>query len=193
MGYKAFTKMFESCVCPVMEYSSGVWGYKEFKVLDNVQNRAARVFLGVHRFVPIVGMEGEIGWLLTKFRMWLNILRHWNKLVELPETRTTKHVFINDFYLACSNFDNWCMDVFNIASAIGEEEVFYNRGMFDIDDARKKLYVIQEERWKHDIMLKPKLRFYRMFKSELKAFFFNPTSASYQSDSFVYKRSPYIL
>ena len=24
MGYKTFTKLYESCICPVMEYSSGV-------------------------------------------------------------------------------------------------------------------------------------------------------------------------
>jgi len=74
MGYNTFTKLFESCVCPVMDYASGVWGYEEFAKPSSVQHRAARVFLGVHRFVPIPALEGDIGWLAPRYRRWINML-----------------------------------------------------------------------------------------------------------------------
>ena len=52
VGYNTYTKLFNSCVVPVLDYCSGVWGFKQLNK-DNVQNRAIRYFLGVHRFTPV--------------------------------------------------------------------------------------------------------------------------------------------
>ena len=41
MGYSTYTKLFDSCVSPVMEYASGVWGYRNYNKIDTVQHRAA--------------------------------------------------------------------------------------------------------------------------------------------------------
>lgn len=60
MGYVTFSKLFEACVCPVMEYASGVWGYRSYTKLETIQNRAARIFLGVHKFAPLLALEGDM-------------------------------------------------------------------------------------------------------------------------------------
>ena len=49
-GFSTFEKLYESCVVPVLDYGASVWGYKTYTVIDCVQNRAIRYFLGVHRF-----------------------------------------------------------------------------------------------------------------------------------------------
>ena len=89
-----------------MEYSSGVWGFPRFPKMENIQNRAARIFLGVHKFAPTLGLEGDLSWLSIRYRLWINMLRMWNRFVILPQSRLTKHVFMNDFYLACSGYNN---------------------------------------------------------------------------------------
>ena len=38
-----------------------IWGIKEFKEINRVQEKAIRYFFGVHRFVPIHMLYGDIG------------------------------------------------------------------------------------------------------------------------------------
>ena len=66
------------------------------------------------------------------------MLRLWNRLVILPENRLTKHVFINDYYLAMSNFDNWCKQIWSILNSVGED-LFFTRSICNIVDISKKL------------------------------------------------------
>ena len=70
MGYKTYLQLYNSCVCPVMDYSSGVWGYNHFEKAESVQHKAMRIFLGVHRFAPILALEGEgdFGWVTPGHR-----------------------------------------------------------------------------------------------------------------------------
>ena len=61
MTYECFSKCVTSCVYPVVEYGSEITGiYKNVK-LDRVIDSAARAYLGVHRFCPIVSMYKDLG------------------------------------------------------------------------------------------------------------------------------------
>ena len=71
-GFKSYEKLVSNCVFPVLDHCSTVWGYKQYQQLDNVQHRAIRYYIGVHRFAPIAAITGDIGWLM---------LRYWNRLV----------------------------------------------------------------------------------------------------------------
>ena len=75
VGYNTYSKLFNSCVAPVIDYCSGVWGFKQFNKIDTVQNRAIRYFLGVHRFTPLLAINGEMGWTISMHRRWANMLR----------------------------------------------------------------------------------------------------------------------
>ena len=61
MGYATYTQLYQSCVCPILDYSSGVWGTGYFNKSANVQNRAIRYFLGVHKVSPITAINGDMG------------------------------------------------------------------------------------------------------------------------------------
>ena len=52
VGFKTFESLFYSCVTPVLDYCSGVWGFDNFSCVDNVQNRALRA-IGLHRLIPM--------------------------------------------------------------------------------------------------------------------------------------------
>ena len=32
IGFSTCTKLFQACVCPVLDYAAGVWGYKNYPV-----------------------------------------------------------------------------------------------------------------------------------------------------------------
>ncbi len=61
--YYTYTKSFHSAVGPILDYTSEVWGYKNFTQIDAVQNKAIRIFLGAHKFVPIAAINRDMGWL----------------------------------------------------------------------------------------------------------------------------------
>ena len=61
IGYKSYTKLYNTCVVPVMDYGSEFWGYK-FPCCETVQNRAVRFFLGLHKYVLTLVIQAEMGW-----------------------------------------------------------------------------------------------------------------------------------
>ena len=75
IGYNTYSKMYEACVIPVLDYGSGIWGNSKVNHSDMIQNKAYRYFLGVHNFTPVAAMQAEIGWLPSKYRKFLNMLR----------------------------------------------------------------------------------------------------------------------
>ena len=86
-GIKTFEKLFTSCVVPVLDYSSSIRGYKDFACLNQIQNKAFRYFLGVHKFAPTLAINGEVGWVNAKERRWCNMIRYWNKRISMDDTR----------------------------------------------------------------------------------------------------------
>ena len=54
-----------------------------------IQNLAIRYFMGVHRFTPILAITGDMGWVVSTSRCWANVLRLWNRFVNMDENRLT--------------------------------------------------------------------------------------------------------
>ena len=54
-------------------------GYRKYKPCDNVQNRAMRYFLGVHRFVPLLAINGDVGWLVANY---ISQMAEYNTILE---------------------------------------------------------------------------------------------------------------
>ena len=93
LGYKIFKKPYESTVIPILDYGSEVWGMRMSKNIDNVQNKAIRFFLGVHKYAFILAINGEMGWLPTLDRRAMNVLRYWNRLIRMNNNRLPKKLF----------------------------------------------------------------------------------------------------
>ncbi len=125
MGYKTYTKLYDSLVTPVIDYGSAIWGSKGYSVIDKVQNRATRFYTGVHKFAPNYGHGGDMGWLNNRGRWDLNTLRLWNRLVSLDDNRVTKKVFKWDMKEHSeSNKSNFCARVKQILSELGDKESY---------------------------------------------------------------------
>ena len=74
-GYKSFNTLFKAGVLTIADYSAGVWGTKSLPKSEQVQYKAARYFLGVHRFAPIEALLGDMGWTTAKTRHKVLILK----------------------------------------------------------------------------------------------------------------------
>ena len=128
LGFKSFDKLFHSCVSPIMDYCSSVWGVKRHQSLENVQHRAMRYFLGVHRFTPILAMVGDTGWLPSIYRRWRSMIRLWNRLILMNNERLTKKVFNADLVLHNSS-KNWSSEINQVMNDIGLSDQFESKSV----------------------------------------------------------------
>ena len=46
MTYNVFAKLYATLIEPIMHYGARIWGTRKHKLLNTVQNKAARLFLG---------------------------------------------------------------------------------------------------------------------------------------------------
>ncbi len=73
-----------------------MWGYCKLDKIDTVQNKALRLFLGVHKFALNHSINADMGWIASKIRRHTEILRMWNCLVKIEDNKLTKKVFFRD-------------------------------------------------------------------------------------------------
>lgn len=66
------TKLYGSCVRPILEYCSAILKEKKYVECNTVFNRAIRYFLGLSRTALVMGMHGDMGWVTPKYNLWLN-------------------------------------------------------------------------------------------------------------------------
>ena len=116
--------MFNSCVVPVIDYCSGIWGFKQFNKIETLQNRAIRYFLGVHRFTPILAINGEMGLTLSIYMRWVNMIGLWNSLISMDDKRLTQCVFNIDY---TATGKAWCSDLTHLLHQVNMQQSFKNK------------------------------------------------------------------
>lgn len=160
-GYKTYTKLFETGVLSILHYGAEIWGFGNYPKCDNIINRAMRFFLGVHRFAPTAGVQGDMGWMSLKYRRYIIMLKFWNRLIQMDESRLTKRIFLW-FFEHPEN--NWCSDIKDIAIELDLLHVYTSKTVFDTNIIYEKCFEIMSREWRNNISDKPKLRTYREIK-----------------------------
>lgn len=78
----------------VISYGTAIWGHKQFKCKDAIQNYACRFFLGLGRYAPNSAVIGDMGWPQMHVKQWDGIIRQFRRLCDMDETRIYKHIFV---------------------------------------------------------------------------------------------------
>ena len=165
IGYHTFTKLFNQGITPITDYCNGIWGFKHSSFAEKVQLRAARYFMGVNAKTPIHALTGDMGWITAKQRMFENILKYYNRLINMDHSRLTYKVFEND--LQNISNENWSGDVENVLNQIGMSENIFTGAEIDINLAKEKLNTLIDFEWQDSVAFKPKLRTYTSYKSHI--------------------------
>ena len=163
IGYDTYTKLFDNCVSPILEYGAGVWAPgKKFPDIDNIMLRACRYYLGVHRFAPIPGVLGEMGWIPNSVRRQIASCRLWNRLINMDNSRLTKQIF-NYNLAAEGKFSKFISD---ICDECNLSQSFSQRNILDLKLIQQREMTAFVEDWKQNVQSKPKLRTYVQVKSD---------------------------
>lgn len=121
-----------------------------------------RCFLGLHKYSAKVAVEGDMGWVSCFVKQRCEMVRLWNRLVQLPEERLTKKIF---------NWDRahnhpWSREISAIFSSSDLHICFINNLQCNVSTVKEKLFQTQKEQWMEEIWNKAKLRHYVQFKED---------------------------
>ena len=145
--------------------------------------RAIRAFLGVPRNACNVGVLSEVDLLLPRYRAHIEMVRHYNRMLKMNDTRLTKKIFLWDRSLndkqIVSTWTNEVKKIFQSFNAVG---IFDSQCSFDIKltvtDMRKAFVSSQNDFLANECAQKPKLRTFNSFKDfqVAPAYIFKPLS-----------------
>ena len=161
MTYSVFNRLFSSCVIPVLDYGAEVWGIYNCSELERVQVSAARTFLGLNRYTPILGIEGDIGWDSCQLRVNILILKYWNRMLKKDDSTLCKHVFKWDYDMNTNNWSSYVNSLFDLCNL----DNFENQTTCLIELCYEKLCDIENINWYQKLNFKPKLRTYKLLKN----------------------------
>jgi len=86
------SKLYDSVVWPVINYSAPLWGARTYSCINAVHNRAQRFFLGVGKYTPNDGISGDMGWIPPQVRQWKSVTLYWSRLSYMNSTRVNKRI-----------------------------------------------------------------------------------------------------
>ena len=134
-GYNTFNTLFNSGVLSISDYSAAIWGTKTFAKTEQVSYKAARFFMGVHRFASVDALLGDMGWSSARSRHKILLLKYWKRLCDLPDDRLTRRVFHWDRQFANLK-GTWSYAVRQVLNEIECPEYFCNVSSCDVDYAK---------------------------------------------------------
>jgi hypothetical protein len=92
MTYSVFIKLYESTVEPILFYGSGIWGTKQYSVINNVQNKAGKLFLAVGKRTSNLAVRGDLGLMTCFNKQKLSCIRLISRLKRTEGDRLIKTV-----------------------------------------------------------------------------------------------------
>ena len=75
--------------------------------MNKIKKRACRYFLGLHSKCPLARLQGDVGWLLPKYRHVIALLRTWNRFGKLKPDRIIAKVVNAIIKLLMSGLNNF--------------------------------------------------------------------------------------
>ena len=134
---------------------------KSYSSIEQVQFKALRYFIAVHRFAPTDVLLGDAGWTSCFTRHKLASLRLWNRLISMPPTRLTNKIFIWDLTY-CQERTTWSNHILEIFRELNAVECFNEILTHDPESAYQILKENEVASWEVRRYSKPKLRYYNM-------------------------------
>ena len=138
--YGTYSKLFDACIRPILDYCSGIWGFKNYDQCNIVQNRAIRSFLGVHKYAANSAINSDMGWLPCQNRRKLNMIRFWYRLIKMPIDRLTKQIFEWDMSITLNETsNNWCNDMKLLFQDLNLYDIFERKTLPSLDNTLKSI------------------------------------------------------
>ena len=166
LGFHSYSKLYDCCVAPVLDYACGAWNAGlECSKIDQIQHRAIRYYCGLPRTTPVVGLISEMNWVPSIVRRDLKTVCLYNQIVRMPRTRINRQVF--EFELNSEQNGEWRRNLLNIAEHVEMLDLVSRREPLQITTVKRKLLQMHSDMLKTSINSKSKLRTYCLLKMSM--------------------------
>ena len=163
LGFNTYTTLYNSMVTPILEYGSEVWGHIDIKKSEKIDNSAIRYFLGLHRFAPLAGLAGDMGWTGVRDRMIMKMCRFYNKIQKTTNERLLKKIFLYDKNSTSDN--TWPSKFKQFLDAVHLDHLYDENQLIDLTLLSERLKSNFQTKWMDSVRSKPKLRLYEQIKT----------------------------
>lgn len=89
------------------------------------------------------------------------MLRFWNRLIKMDNSRLTKRLFL---FCHDNPDNNWCADIKEISELLNVVHIYESKSIFKIPEMYEKCKALMAIEWRESVLSKPKLRTYKEFK-----------------------------
>lgn len=174
--YSTFTKLYDTCVWPIISYSAPIWGDKSYSCINAVQNRAMRFYLGIGKYTSNAAVLGEMGWKPPIVKQWGSVFRQHFRNIHMNDTRVNKKMF--DWAKSCNVKNSFkrikvCLHDIDMSHVI-DLDVRNSKSI--VKEIECKIFDKQIAIWKNLINRETgnrgqggnKLRTYKLFKQDFK-------------------------
>ena len=165
IGYHTFTKLYKTGVISILDYGASVWGFGNHKYAQQVQNRAIRYFLGVHKNAPNLAIQSEMGWLNVQYHFYICAMRYWNRLLKMNGERLAKRMV--EYQLINFNANTWCGKLCAVLEELHKVDYIIDGKLLDLQNIKDDLFYLMHDSWSNNVGFKPKLRNYTKFKQDI--------------------------
>ena len=168
--FNVYSILYDACVTSIADYSGEIFGYNQHQPTLNLHLRAIRAFLGLPKNSCNVGVLSEVDWLLPQYRTRMKMIRMFNRIVKMDESRLTRKIFNWDRQLNDANvISSWSTEVKNIFYECNMATMYDDINPFAIKCTTTKMQEIflkkQQTYLKAECESKPKLRTFVQFKN----------------------------
>ena len=142
-------------------------------LLERVQQKAYRCFLGTGRKHPLAEAAGDMCWMPTACRHRIQYILFWITIMKKEETRMSRKVFlIAKEYAEVKGIKNWAQQVKSILASCNLMCWWDKNASTDLTIRECKevlssiFYRMEKVQWEKEVLSKAKLQTYHLFKRE---------------------------
>ena len=161
--YSVFAMLYDTCVTSISDYCGPITGFTTSQSLLKLHLRAIRSFLGLPRNACIPGVLSEVDLLMPEYRSRIQMIRHYQRMLNMSDQRLTKKIMLWDRELNETNLVNtWSTEVREISNECGLLPLYEFKEPFDIKVAvgtmKEAYYGKQCAKLKLECQVKPKIK-----------------------------------
>ena len=112
-------EIFDTVIVPTVTYTSEIWGYKVYNLIENVQIKFCRQFLGVGSQTPNVAVLGKCGRFPLFVIYYTKCVKYWLKLLTTENGELPKSAYNMSLALCEVGKINWVSHVKNLLFRYG--------------------------------------------------------------------------
>ena len=165
MDFTAYGKLFDSCVVPVLNYGSEIWGYKYYQKLETILHRLMKTFLGISKSTPTGMIIGDCGLYPLRISRKAHMIKYFHKLSLTPRDRLLWKVF------SYAQIGTWCREVKTIIDETDLSAAYQNCSNWSstalTTAVKTRLWENYHHLWANDITNTSKLNLYRDIKHDI--------------------------